>query len=211
MIVEFCGVPGGGKSTTVRMYREKYPQTVEYITINMYKRIPEFFHASMFALLHPISFFWILLFIVRFHMKGVFWYSLHLALRACGKYHKASMYKGPRIVFVDEGLVHVLCALSAYPIAQEKMNVWLDRIIFPNVICIAKSGTFHRFHRKDVSVHPRIKKGDKALVEWESAVRTNVLRVNEYLQKKGVHVWDIPEGNSSIADVELLHLYLSNI
>lgn len=210
MIVEFCGVPGGGKSTLSNMYVKKYPQTTELVTIDMYKRLPELVYAGLFTIRHPLSFFWVLLFVVRFHMKGLFWYSLHLALRACAKYQKATFQKTSDIILVDEGLIHILCTLPVYSLTEEKIGFWIRHIVLPDVVCIAKSGTFHRFHRKDTSLHPRIKKGKDALNEWEEAVRANVLVVNECLQKMGMNVWDIPEQNSSLADLESLHLYLSN-
>ena len=212
MIIEFCGIPGG-KSTLAKAYAERYKDSAVLVTLDMYKRLPEIEYGILFACRHPLSFFWLCAFVLRYHMRGLFWYSLHLALRACAKYQKASLATSSRIILIDEGLIHALGVLSSYPLKKEEICKWMRRIVLPDAACIALSGDFHRFHNSHAALHPRVGKGDEELKSWEFAVKENTSKVNLCLVDNNVLVWHIPNRTSSSLEgnIDALHAYLATI
>ncbi|MES2995139.1 MAG: hypothetical protein V4681_03855 [Patescibacteria group bacterium] len=203
MVVEFCGVPGGGKSTHIREYNERYPGEVSLVTIDMYRRLPELSYATGFALSHPISFSWLCLFVARNHMRGLFWYSFHLMLRACAKHQKASRQPEETLAIIDEGLVHVLCVLPEQVLTDREMEGWIGRIPLADAFVFARTGDFHRFHAAHAMLHPRVRKGSAALASWEEAVRRNAATVFTILRVKSVSLWTMPERGTSPMNDEL--------
>ncbi|HEV7449288.1 MAG TPA: hypothetical protein VGP13_01985 [Candidatus Paceibacterota bacterium] len=187
MIIEFCGVPGGGKSTAVAAYLSAHPEAL-LITVDMRRRLPEAWYALIFTLRHPVSFISLVAFVARHHMSGLGAYSLHLALRACAKYGKASCYSTKTELVIDEGLVHAAMTLSAKPLSSNEVSALLSRLILPSRAVVASEGSFHRFHGPRDVVHPRALAGDEALQTWESAVRANVTVVSRHLPAFGVKV-----------------------
>lgn len=188
MIIEFCGVPGGGKSTAAAAYQSAHPEAV-LITLDMHRRLPTAFFASLFALRHPLSFISLMRFAYRHHMRGLLLFSIHLALRACAKYEKASRRTGEALV--DEGLVHAVMTLPAQPLEPAVVDWMLGRLPLLGVARVARSGTFHRFHGPRDAAHPRALSGEEALRGWERAVRANVAAAAERLPALGVAVTDI--------------------
>lgn len=208
MIVEFCGVPGGGKSTLARVFTQQYPD-VELVTLDTLRRLPELWHSLRFTLKHPLIMLRLFRLASHSSMPGLFWYSLHLTLRACAKYQKASLVTG-RITLVDEGLVHLLCTLPARPLSAQTIKELLRSLMLADVVCVAETGNFHRFHREGGATHPRAAQGEEQLRVWEQAVKVNTATVARELRAKGAYVWSIPERDASLNVLQALHNYLAH-
>lgn len=197
--IEFCGIPGGGKSTLIREYIQQHQGQASAVTIDMYRRIPELYYGFLFAIQQPILFIQMMYFASKYHMKGLLLYSTHLTIRACAKYARAR-YCSPHDVFIDEGLVHIICTIPGRPLGKDEIGRWLSRVINRNsATCIALSGNFHRFQAAESVVHPRVLQGDALYRRWQLAVETNTKLVHEWFIKKDVLFWEIPEKTSEIA------------
>ena len=203
----------GGKSTLARVYTERYVDEAVLVVLDMYNRLPEIWYGILFICNHPRSFFWLLMFVFRYHMRGLFWYSFHLAVRACAKFQKAVLMTHSRTIVIDEGLVHAICVLSSVSLEKEEMGRWIHRIVLPDVICITTSGDFHRFHNAHAGLHPRVRKGEEQLKRWESAVTNNTIKVRSCLDDRNIPIWHIPEKTTSSPQesIETLHKYLATI
>ena len=213
MIVEFFGIPGGGKSTLARTYAERYPDSTLLVSLDMRKKFPEVLYGTLFALRHPVVFFWLMIFVMRYHMEGLFLYSFHMVVRASAKHQKASLTEGARFVFVDEGLIHVLCTIPASPLGKEGLKKWIERFAQVNLFLSVEEGDFHRFHNTHANLHPRVKRGDLELKKWELAVQENTRNVVSYLNNHGFLVWGVPQKGSMELDkkIALMHVYLDNL
>lgn len=209
MVVEFCGIPGGGKSTLYRAYLERYSDDAVGVQLDMHSRLSEIALLCAYVLRHPLSFLWVCIFAVRFHMRGLFFFSLHLALRAAAKQQKTFLYRSAGKILLDEGLVHVLCTLPGRPLGHAEMQWWLHRTPLPQVVCIAREGNFHRFHGERTVVHPRAAQGEEALRIWKEAVRANTATVEACLGDMRASVWNMPQQNSSVQVLESLHTFLT--
>lgn len=183
MIIEFCGVPGGGKSTIAKGYSATR-DGVRLVTIDMYARMPEAVYVSLFFIKHPISFFWLFVFVVSHHVPELFWFSLHLMIRGCAKYEKATQKCGIQII--DEGLIHLLLTLSRRALTQEELSTWLSRVVLPDAVCFAATGDFHRFHNNNAPLHPRVRQGAGQLLAWEKAVAGSVHSMREVLVRGNI-------------------------
>ena len=71
MIIEFCGIPGGGKSTLAKAYAKSHASSTTLVALDMYKRLPEATYGILFAIRHPQTFFWLCVFVVRYSVRGV--------------------------------------------------------------------------------------------------------------------------------------------
>lgn len=213
MIVEFCGIPGGGKSTLARTYAERYPESTLFVGLEMKKRSPEVLYGALFFLRHPIVSFWLISFVLRYHMRGLFWYSLHMAIRASAKYQKARGVRPSMLVFLDEGLVHILCTISAYPLSKKDLRKWIERVLLVDVVCVADEGDFHRFHNSHASLHPRVRRGDSELKKWELAVSKNTSNVISNLSENGCLMWRIPSKSSLGFEekIAMMHMYFKTL
>lgn len=213
MIVEFCGIPGGGKSTLARAYAERYPESAYLVHLEMKKRLPEFLYGTLFFLRHPIVFFWIINFVLHHHMRGLFWYSLHMAIRASAKYQKACGVGQSIRVFLDEGLVHMLCTIPARPLSMQELRKWTRRFLLVDVVCVVDEGDFHRFHNSQATLHPRVRRGDSELKKWELAVKENTRNTLLSLNDLGSLVWRIPPKSSTDIEkrITAMHTYLEKL
>ncbi|MBP9840717.1 MAG: hypothetical protein KBC68_03755 [Candidatus Pacebacteria bacterium] len=179
MIIELAGVPGGGKTHLSRGFEAAYPGQASLVTLSMTDRLEEARYVLLFLLRHPASFLSIVTFVARHHVRGLFFYSLHLALRAAGKYAKAKRMRGA--VIIDEGLVHLCVVIPARALTEDEARRLIDALPQPDALMIASEGSFHRFHRDDENIHPRIAQGDASLGAWEAAVRKNAATVARVL------------------------------
>lgn len=191
MVIEFCGVPGGGKSTLARAFSAQHPEAA-LIALDMYNKAPTAWYAGLYLLFHPVSFFSLIGYVKRHHAPGLFWYSLHLMLRACAKWQKASSLR-KRTVLIDEGLLHILAVLPAQAVSADELSRMLSRLPLPETVCIAADGSFHRFHNSEAHKHPRVVQGSERLTAWEAAVHTNVATLHTCLVRMKVPVFIIPD------------------
>lgn len=184
MVIELAGVPGGGKSTLSRAYAAARGKDA-VVTLPM-RRGAAISGFLRYAIGHPVHAFWLVAFAVRHHAPGLFAYSLHLALRAAAKLGQAERQEGSAPVLVDEGTTHLLCALPNRALALPEMRRWLDHLPRADAVMLATDGSFHRFHREDEHVHPRVAKGAEALAAWEAAVRENARTLEAALKEEGI-------------------------
>lgn len=190
MIVEFCGIPGGGKSTLAEAY-VRATTSATLVSVTMYSRLTEAWYAGLFFMRHPVAGVASSLFAIRHAPRGLKHYSLHLALRACAKYAKAYYGKAEEIL-VDEGLLHIICTIPARPLSDEEIVRAVSFVPLPDVVCIAAVGDFHRFHSDDVmAIHPRARRGPESLQTWESAVRLNTRALQQHLTYKRLPLFSI--------------------
>jgi len=196
MVIEFCGVPGGGKSTLFRAYQSAHPET-KAVALDMYNKAPTAWYAGLYLLFHPVSFFSLTIYVKRHHAPGLFWYSLHLMLRACAKWQKASSSR-KRTVLLDEGLLHILAVLPAHAVSADELSRMLSRLPLPETACITADGSFHRFHNSEAHKHPRVVQGSERLTAWEAAVRTNVVTLHACLVRMKVPVFIIPAAPAAL-------------
>ena len=191
MIVEFCGIPGGGKSTLVAAYVARYQKESITVSLDMYHVVPELWYAFVFFIRHPVAFFFLFQFVLRHHVRGLFWYSFHLLLRACGKYAKARLSSARNVIIIDEGLLHIIITLSGVSLSEKELDTLLAVVPLPDVVCIASSGTFHRFHNTHAPRHPRVQQGSAALTIWKDVVTKNCVTVSERLAFLQIPLWNI--------------------
>mgnify|MGYP001551206955 CR=1 FL=1 len=188
VIIEFAGVPGGGKTTSARSFVARRSDSSVLITLDMRARLPEAAAALSFALAHPRAFFALSRFTFVHSAPELRRFSLHLAFRACGKYAKAVRVHALEAV-IDEGLIHVLMTLPAAPVREDTFRRILARLPLPAKAYIAREGNFHRFAENRDVPHPRLRA--TGLTEWKEAVRANVGIVARLLPEFGVRVEDI--------------------
>jgi|CXWL01.1.fsa_nt_gi hypothetical protein len=196
MIVEFCGIPGGGKSTLSRSYVQEHKESAVLVTLDMYKRFPTLLLVGLFLILHPYSFLSLLQFVTKHHTPGLYRYSLHLMLRACAKYQKAQVDKGARVKILDEGMLHMFCTIPNSTLSKTEMSGWLKRVTHPDGAVVAVSGVFHRFHNKEALLHPRAKQGAEQLSVWEKSVRENTKQLYECLKEGETRISSVPSRES---------------
>lgn len=186
MVIELAGVPGGGKTTVARAYEALDPEGPRTVTVSMTNRFSEAGYASLFLIRHPVAFARLVLFTVRYRAPGLLRYSLHLMLRASAKYAKTRLTCDAALI--DEGIVHLLVAIPGRTVDERAMRSLLCVLPLPEVVAFASEGTFHRFHREDTAVHPRVAQGAARLSAWESAVKANAATLSGALSRMGVDV-----------------------
>lgn len=211
MIIELCGVPGGGKSTLAKAYVERYPHEAGIVALDMYIRWPTFLYGLLFVMRHPIASTYFFMFVFRHHVPGLLRYSLHLAVRACAK-HVLAVGRTERYIFIDEGMRHVLATVSGHVVDERDMQKILKRLPRSACTVVAEEGNFHRFHREDVAMHPRVRQGDARLATWEIAVRRNVTALARLLKESGAPVYTISSLETPVEQsVSALRTYITSI
>jgi hypothetical protein len=205
MIIEFCGVPGGGKSSLFRSYTNTYRNSVVALSLSMYNRFPTVWYAGIFMLLHPRSFVALALYVRRTSARGLRRYSFHLLLRACAKWQKARFVTASKEVHIDEGLMHVIAVLPSHAVSKEEMLRLLKTVPHPDVVCMTNEGVFHRFHNKEAQKHPRVQQGSESLALWEKAVQMNVATLQACLEEIRIPTFIIPGVSAS---PQTLHAFL---
>lgn len=172
-------------------YVTQYPDEAEIVVLDMYARWPTFLNGLLFVMGNPVASTHFFMFVFRHHAPGLLRYSLHLALRACAKYTLAVRCK-KQYVFIDEGMCHILGTIPGHAVGEPDMRKALESLPKSTRIVIAEEGNFHRFHREDVAMHPRIRQGSDMLAKWEIAARQNVATLARLLRESGAQIYTIP-------------------
>lgn len=178
MIVEFFGVPGGGKTRLLRLLAASIPGASEARAAS---RGSIARGASHFALRHPLSFLvWMSELCV--HANGLFRYKLGLLLRSMAARALSERVGHSQVTFVDEGLLQRLLTIFDTPLSPRHIAVLLKATPLPDMVVIVRGGEFGRFTTADNRFNsPRVKGGENRLQDWMQSVRTNATAVESVL------------------------------
>ena len=178
MIVEFFGVPGGGKTQILRQLVAAIPGAREARAAS---RGAVARGVVSFALRHPLSFL-VWMSELCLHANGLFRYKLGLLFRAMAARAGAERADRSQIAFVDEGLLQRLLTIFDSPLSSRRIAFLLRMPPLPNVVVVVRGGEFWRFtiaHNRSNS--PRVKGGEVRLQEWMRNVRATAALVESEL------------------------------
>lgn len=181
MIVEFFGVPGSGKTTTLkRLVRESSLKSQE---IHIKGRIEVMLYLLLFVCIHPIkAIYWF--YLLYQHSHGLFGYKRSLLLRSIALVMKASVCdEEDRVTYIDEGLLQrSLSLFEGYMTPADVVRIY-RYAIRPDVVLIFLEGTFSRYEdRHGQNTSPRMKKGKDYFISWKQQTEENVHRFFEYIK-----------------------------
>lgn len=168
MIVEFCGMPGGGKSTVAK--RLAVEEGFEVITIER----GELGRLSLQAFLARPFWYARLLGHILMHAKDLttFRYKVaNLLLQACAKYEKA---KGTSKAIVDQGYFQSLISIAESPVPQRTMESLVRALPQPDTLVffdVGAASTKERIEGRDYIVLR--KEGPEAFEKRLAVMRQN--------------------------------------
>lgn len=178
MIVEFFGVPGGGKTQILRQLVTSIPDAREALVTERFTIARS---ALSFALTHPLSFI-VWMTELCFYANGLFRYKFGLLLRSMAARAEAENRNRSQLMFIDEGLLQRMLTIFDTPLTRRHITFLLKMTPLSDVVVIVRGGEFGRF----VTAHnrlnsPRVKVGEKRFQEWMNNVRANALVVESLL------------------------------
>ena len=193
MIVEFFGVPGGGKTQLLRQLAALIPNANEPLASS---RRAISLGALHFALRHPISFFiWMSELVI--HSNGLFRYKLGLLLRSMFMRIKAESTVHSRVTFIDEGLIQRMLTIFDNPLSPRHIKFLLRMTPLPDAVVVVRGGEFGRFTAASNRLNsPRTKKGEERLQEWIRNVRVTASAV-EFVLPEYTRVITCTQGDVS--------------
>lgn len=178
MIIEFFGVPGGGKTQILRQLVIIMPDAVEARPMT---RTAIILWASYFVLRHPLSsFVWMVELLL--HSNGMLRYKFVLLIRSMSARAMAERSRAS-FVFVDEGLLQRLLTIFDEPLSPRHIGFLISMTPLSDAVVVVKGGEFGRFtvaHNRFDS--PRVKVGEERLQKWMENVRMNARSVQNALQ-----------------------------
>ncbi len=174
MIIEFFGVPGGGKSTLLREMLRHMPDARE---IKLTSRKDVVKGVVRFLLRHPVSFFTWTLELV-FNARGLFRYKVVLLMHSMAVRAAAERLPLSQIVFIDEGMTQRILSLFEVPLGKKHISFLLRKTPMPDMCINVQGGEFGRFtSAPDRLGSPRVRRGQEKLEKWMQVVRTNASQI----------------------------------
>lgn len=182
MIVEFFGVPGGGKTRLLRQLVAAMPGASEALVTT---RGAIARGALRFALKHPVGFFvWIAE--LCLYANGLFRYKLGLLLRSMAALVRAGdARRDSRLVFVDEGLLQRMLTVFDTPLTPRHVAFLLAVTPLPDLAIVVRGGGFERFiAASNRNNSPRVKGGEARLQAWMQNMRANAAAIRPLLEQR---------------------------
>lgn len=200
MIVEFFGIPGGGKTRLLRQLVATLPNASESLVTSRHAIARAVLY---FALRHPLSFF-VWMSELAFHARGLFRYKLGLLLRAMAALAQAERIDDTHLTFVDEGLLQRILTVFDKPLSSRHIKFLLTMTPLSDVVVVVRGGEFGRFTvESDRQNSPRVNRGEQQLQEWMQNVRTNA-RVVESVLSEYIDVVVCTRGESDADPAKIL-------
>ena len=200
MIIEFFGIPGGGKTHLMWQLIIRMPDACEARALSRHEITRG---ASRFALRHPLCFL-VWMAELGVHANGLFRYKLGLLLRGMAARAVAESSQS-RIAFIDEGVLQRILTVFDVPLSERHIKFLLMVTpLSPVVVCV-RGGEFGRFaaaHNRFDS--PRVQGGEKKLRTWMQTVKTNA-RTVESLLSRHAHVVYCTRGARDAEPAAVLH------
>lgn len=193
MIIEFFGVPGGGKTQILRQLTTLIPNAGESLVPS---RRAIAFGTLHFALRHPLSFL-IWMSELAVHANGLFRYKLGLLLRSMAMRTYSEAAARSSVTFIDEGLLQRMLTIFDNPLSPRHIKFLLRMTPRPDAVIVVRGGEFGRFTAAPNRLNsPRAKKGEKLLQEWMRNVRATA-EVAELVLPEYTHVIACTQGGAS--------------
>jgi len=170
MIIEFCGLPGSGKTSVSKSLAHAGENFTRVEFINKSQR---YFFTVKFILCHPVQFlFWLKL---LFEFNDLWQYKLHLLLVSFARQALAeSLNKSDNYILIDEGLMQRFFSIIDRPLARQEFLTLLNGCVLPEAITVVLGGDFKRFLTdSNYFKSPRWLKGEDYLKNWITAFENN--------------------------------------
>lgn len=187
--IQFFGLPGSGKTYTLKKCIENDPQ--KYTTIPYFSKTKRFFLVLQFVAYYPqITFLFLRLIISN---KIALWrYLIHLvSISFASHMYVLKEKETNKIVLIDEGVFQRFLSVARYPISDKYAEkVFLILKVLDTKVVIKNGGDFGRFvNEPDRMISPRNKLGEKYFQEWASSLVHNfnmlsrVIKDNNYVSE----------------------------
>jgi len=178
MIIEFFGVPGGGKTQLLRQLVATMPDAREALATTR-RGIAR--GALLFALQHSISFV-VWMGELLTHSNGLLRYKLGLLLRTMAACSLAEKNNDSFATFIDEGFLQRILTIFDTPLTARHINFILKMTPLPDQVVVIHGGEFGRFTTASNRHNsPRVRGGEEKLQAWMKNMRANAAMVEEVL------------------------------
>lgn len=170
MIIEFCGLPGSGK-TSLSMALSQ--EDANFIKVDFAKKSVRYFFTVKFFLTNfRQSLFWLKL---LFKNRTIWLYKLHLLLVSFARQALAeSLSKADNYILVDEGLIQRLFTVVDNKLNQKEFLRLFANCSLPDTIVLISGGNFKRFlTENNYFKSPRWLKGEDYLRNWIASFENN--------------------------------------
>ena len=169
MIIEFFGIPGGGKTHLMWQLIIRMPDACEARALSRHEITRG---ASRFALRHPLSFL-VWMGELGIHANGLFRYKIGLLLRAMAA--RAEAESGHfRTALIDEGLLQRMLTIFDVPLSRRHIKFLLTMTPLAQVVVCMYGGEFSRFAAaRNRFNSPRVSGGEERLRTWMQVVEMN--------------------------------------
>ncbi len=197
MVIEFCGLPGVGKSTIARALEE-----YGFVRVRIQGKAELLWYNFLYLLTYPCAFFKMLFIISKVGLRHSRLYRLfmNVFLDTNARIYKAKKGNAPMIV--DQGHLQALFSLSYHKLSHNDVGLFLRYLPTPDRVFVFEAPTDIRTaHLKERGYGPR--EGEENTECWFQYMESNIKTIAEYaLQKKAYSVQVISTDKPLVTIVE---------
>jgi broad-specificity NMP kinase len=183
MVIEFCGLPGAGKSTIARALLKH-----GLVRVRIRNKGELLWYNLVYLCMYPLAFFKMLFRIIKTSCTHGRFYRLfmNVFLDTNARIAKAKWGSVPMIV--DQGHLQALLSLSYHELSSDEVGAFLTHLPKPDKVFVFEAPALIRSaHLKERGYEPREEETNTE--EWLKHLEGNMKTIAEYaLQKKAYPV-----------------------
>jgi|GEM_PF-1703138 len=182
MVIEFCGLPGVGKSTIARALEEH-----GFVRVRIRGKVELIGYNLVYLVTYPVAFFKMLFCITKTSLVHGRFYRLfmNVFLDTNARIYKAKRGSVPMIV--DQGHLQALLSLSYHKLSGEEVGAFLKYLPKPDRVFVFEAPADVRTaHLKERGYTPREAETDTD--EWFRYLEGNMNTITEYVTQKNTYL-----------------------
>ena len=196
MVIEFCGLPGAGKSTIARALEE-----YGFVRVRIRSKAELIGYNLAYLVVYPVAFFKMLFCITKTSLSHGRFYRLfmNVFLDTNARIYKAKR-GGSTPMIVDQGHLQALLSLSYHALSDDEAGAFLKYLPRPDMVFVFEAPADVRaMHLKERGYGPREEETNTD--EWSQYLDDNMKTISEYALRKKSYPVHIISTDQSIEHV----------
>lgn len=195
MVIEFCGLPGVGKSTIARALEE-----YGFVRVRIRGKGELFWYNFLYLVTFPCAFFKMLFIVFKVGLQHARFYRffMNVFLDTNARIYKAK--KGNAHMIVDQGHIQALFSLSYHKLSHDEVGTFLKYLPLPDKVFVFEAPADIRIaHLTERGYGPR--EGEEKTEGWFQYMESNMKTITEYFLQKKLYAVQVISTDKPVAAI----------